>query len=111
VSPEYFGYDIIWHIPPDQKMDANTMTKAIFGKDKTKRESTSVLIYRLQRKKHPEPNMDNTSTSPQLLIIWGYDNMYEYSVCVLLIKYDHMLTLDEGKLKKIRLPHHIFAQK
>jgi hypothetical protein len=32
ISTESFGSDITWHIPPDQEVDVNTMTRASFGK-------------------------------------------------------------------------------
>jgi hypothetical protein len=104
VSPEYFGSDIKWHMPPDQKVDANTMTRAIFGKNASKREFASVLIYRLRRKGYLESNTDNTSIGHQLLVIWRSDNRHEFAVRVLLIKHENTITLDEDKLKKLDYP-------
>jgi hypothetical protein len=92
-------------MPPDQKLDANAMTRAIFGKNATRREFASALIYRLRRKGSLESNADNTSISPQLLVIWRYDNRYEYSVRVMLIKHGNAIILNEDELKKLDYPH------
>jgi hypothetical protein len=78
------------------------MIKAGFGKNTFKRGFESILIYKLQKKGRLESNADNTSTSPRLLVIWRSDNRYEYSVGVLLIKYNNRITLDE--LKKLDYP-------
>jgi hypothetical protein len=104
ISPEYFGSDIIWYIPPDQKVNTNTKARAIFGKDETRREFTNALIYRLQRKGSLESDVDNTSISHQLLVIWKYDHRYEYYIRVLLIKHDNTIILNEDKLKELDYP-------
>jgi hypothetical protein len=104
VSPAYFGRDIIWHVPPDQKVYANAMTKAIFGKNVAKDEFASALMYRLLRKGGLKSNANNVS-SPQLLVVWRSDNRYGYSVRVLLIKQDNTITLDEDKLKRLDYPN------
>jgi hypothetical protein len=101
ISPAYFGSDIIWHIPPDQKVDANTMTRASFGKNAIKGEFASVLTYKLQRKGSLESNADNTLTNHRLLVIWRSDNRYDFSVRVLLIKHDNTITLGKDKLEKL----------
>jgi hypothetical protein len=85
-------------------VDTNTVTKAIFGKNVIKREFTSVLIYRLQRKERLKFNEDNTSKNPQLLVVWRSDNRYEYSIGVLLTRHDNLITLNEDKLKKLDYP-------
>jgi hypothetical protein len=101
VSPAYFGSDIIWHIPPNQKVNANTMTRAGFGKNPVKREFTSVLIYRLQKKESFKSNADSTSTDHRLLVIWRSDDRYDFTVRVLLIKHRNTITLDKDKLKRL----------
>jgi hypothetical protein len=73
-------------------------------KNAVKREFTSVLIYRLQRKNNFESNVDNTLTNYRLLVIWRSDNRHEYSLGVLLIKHDNAITLDEDELKKLDYP-------
>jgi hypothetical protein len=98
VSPSYLSRGVTWYIPPDQEVDANTSTRISFAKEITKNEFTSALIYRLQRK-NIESNADNTSI--QLLIIWKFDKMDEFSARVLLIKYSNTITWDDNMLKKL----------
>jgi hypothetical protein len=57
VSPAYFGHNVIWLKSPDQKVDTDTMIRANFGKSITKKEFTSALIYKLQRKKYLTVNL------------------------------------------------------
>jgi hypothetical protein len=107
VSPVYFGRDVIWHIPPDQKVDTNTMTSASFGKHVLKHEFMVALIYRLQRK-NIESNMDHTkdtSTSIQLLVIWRFNNSYDFNVNTMLIKHNDTITWDEDKLRALYSMH------
>jgi hypothetical protein len=112
VSPVYFGHNVIWHIPPDQKVGVNAVTRAIFGRDINKYTFESVLIYKLQRKKQFEsngqPNTDSTftedtSTSLQLLVIWRSDVRYENgcSMHALLIKHSNAITWNEDTLEKL----------
>jgi hypothetical protein len=112
VSPAYFGHNAIWHIPPDQKVDTNTVTRASLGRGIAKNEFASALSYKLQRKKQSESNnqhnADNTfteytSTSLQLLVIWGYNIRYKNkpSVRALLIKHNNTITWDEDTLEKL----------
>jgi hypothetical protein len=105
VSSACFGTNVIWYIPPDQKVDAKTTTRASFGKNVTKREFSSVLIYRLQRKGGLRSNVDDASTSLQLLVIWRSDHKHGCSVRVLLIKHDSTITWNEDKLKELDCPH------
>jgi hypothetical protein len=100
-------------MPPGQRVDANTMTKASFGKNTVEREFESALIYRLQRKESLESNdqfkidsifPEDTSINPQLLVIWRPDNRYDFSACVLLIKHSNTTTLSEDELKKLDYP-------
>jgi hypothetical protein len=95
-------------MPPDQKVDANTMTKVSFAKEATKGEFTSVLLYRLQKKENIEsssqPNTDNMftkDTSLQLLVIWKSDNIRDISVRALLIKHSDTITWNENILEKL----------
>jgi hypothetical protein len=60
VYPEYLSHNATWYIPPNQKVDANTMSSSSFRKDETEREFITILIYRLQKKKHLESDVDNT---------------------------------------------------
>jgi hypothetical protein len=110
VSPVYFGYNAIWHIPPDQKVDANTVTRASFGRNIAKDESASALIYKLQRKKCLESNdqfdgdstfTEDTSTSLRLLVIWKSDDWLRSSVRALLIKHSNTITWNEDTLEKL----------
>jgi hypothetical protein len=95
-SPVYFGHHAIWHIPPDQTLDANTITRVGFGIDTNKDTFSSALIYKLQRKNHPE-----SDTSLQLLIIWGSNTNCNFSVRVLCIRHTNTITWDEGALKML----------
>jgi hypothetical protein len=95
-------------MPPDQKVDTNTMTKASFAKDTAKKESAIALLYRLQKKEciesSSQPNIDNTSTedtSLQLLVIWRVDNMWDIPARALLIKHSNTITWDESTLEKL----------
>jgi hypothetical protein len=109
VSPVYFGDNVIWHIPPDQKVCANDVTKASFGKDAAKSEFTSVLIYKLQRKKHLESNdqsnedsmfTKDTLTGFQLVVIWRYNSDRIYSHAWL-IEHDNTFIWNEDKLERL----------
>jgi hypothetical protein len=107
VSPTCFGRNAIWHILPDQKVEMNAATRAVFGKDITKCEFTSALIYELQRKNHNSNyqfavnNTENTSTGVQLLVIWRFDNSYNFYVNAMLVKHKNTTTWDEDKLKRL----------
>jgi hypothetical protein len=79
------------------------MTRTIFGRDATKDEIASALIYKLQRKKPPKSNdqfstndayTEDTSISFQLLVMWGYDVRYEdtFTTRALLIKHSNTIT-------------------
>jgi hypothetical protein len=113
VSPAYFGHNVIWFRPPDQKVDANAMTKASFGKNIFEIKFTSALMYKLQRKKRLESNdqsdannasTENASTSFQLLVIWksNYRHSARFSIRALLIKHSNTITWDENTLEKVR---------
>jgi hypothetical protein len=112
ISPVYFGHDVIWHILPDQKVDANTMTRASFRRNTAKSDSMIALIYKLQRKNHNPNNQSganntkNTSTNHQLLVIWGVDNSHKLCVNIMLIKHNNIITWDEDKLKELYSMHH-----
>jgi hypothetical protein len=116
VSPANFVHNTIWYIPPDQKVDANTMIKAIFGRNMFEIEFKIALIYNLQMKKRLESNdqsnadnafTENTSTSIQLLVMWGPSVKYKngFSVRALLIKHDDAIIWDEDKLKDLHSMH------
>jgi hypothetical protein len=115
VSSVYFGHDVIWFIPPDQKVDTNNMTSAIFGQFTADHKFSSALIYKLQRKRHAKSNnqfnADNaltevSSTNVQLLVIWKYDAWdNEFSVCALLIKHGSTIIWDAYKLEKLHSIH------
>jgi hypothetical protein len=92
-------------MPPNQKVNTNSEASVSFGKNATKREFTSALIYRLQRKESPESNVNNASTNRQLLVIWKSDDRHEFVVCVMLVKHNNTITLDKDVLKKLDYSH------
>jgi hypothetical protein len=112
ISPTYFGHNAIWHTPPNQKVDANTMRSAILGRDVTKSKFAGALIYRLQ-KKHSEPSVDNIkriSVGFQLLVMWGLNtrrrnDRYNVSACAMLIKNSNAMTWGEDKLRRLYSMH------
>jgi hypothetical protein len=112
ISPAYFGQDITWHIPLDQKVDANTMTRISFKNNLVKHDFTAVLTYKLQRKNSYKSNnqsstVDTTDASSlQLLVIWRSDYFHEFYVNVILIKHSSIIAWDEAKMKMI---HHIYS--
>jgi hypothetical protein len=105
ISPEYIGYDVIWNILPDQKVDVDTITRASFRKDVLKRGFTTALSYKLRRKSHnsnDQPNADNTKdTSLQLLVIWRSEERLILCVNTMLIKHSDAIIWNEDKLKKL----------
>jgi hypothetical protein len=114
VSPVYFGHNVIWHIPPDQKVDTNATTRANFRRDIDKIEFASALMYKLQRKKrlrsNDQSNADGTSTedtltSLQLLVICGSEFGYVFSTRVLLVKHSKTITWSEDTLEKLHSMH------
>jgi hypothetical protein len=99
---------------PDQKVDANTMTRAGLGRDAAKNEFASALIYKLQRKKHLKPNgqsnennasKEDTLTSLRLLVIWGNNSMHYFCVRALLIKHSNTVTWNKDTLEKLYSMH------
>jgi hypothetical protein len=62
-SPVYFVHNAIWHIPPDQKANANTMTRVVFAKEAAKSEFVNALIYKLQKKKNIESGSQSNMVS------------------------------------------------
>jgi hypothetical protein len=107
VSPVYFGHNMIWHTPPNQKVNANAATRADPKIDATELKFAGALIYKLQRKKHPnnQSNADSiftedTSTSLQLLVLWKCIHRY-FFVRALLIKHSDSITWNEDTLKKL----------
>jgi hypothetical protein len=109
VSQVYFGHNAIWIRTFDQKLNDNTTTGASFGKDMTKYECASVLIYKLQRKNHRSNNQSNSdstfvgdsSTSLQFLIIWKLDEEHRICVRALLIKHSNSIIWNEDTLEKL----------
>jgi hypothetical protein len=115
VSPVYFGHNAIWLKPPCQKVDANTIISASFGKNAFQREFESALIYKLQRKRSlvsgnqsgtNDTSIENSSTSLQLLVMWmpGYE-FYKFYVRVILINHSDAITWNEDKLKELYSVH------
>jgi hypothetical protein len=96
VSPIYFGYDVIWYIPPSQKVDTNTTSRIGFRKNSIKYDFTAALIYRLQRK--DRLNVDDTNL--RLLIVWRINDSHDFYVNAMLIKQSYTVTWDEDRLKK-----------
>jgi hypothetical protein len=92
-------------------VDTNAVTRTDFGKDVTKSEFASVLLYKLRRKKQFESddqsNADNTftkdtSTDLHFLVIWRSNNEWsKFSVRTLLIKHSNTITWNEDKLEKL----------
>jgi hypothetical protein len=114
ISPVYFGRNAIWIMPPDQKVDANAMTRASFGEEMFTTEFASALLYKLQRKKplesNDQSNTDSTfvkdlSASLQLLVIWRYNIEHDLSVRALLIKHSNIITWNEETLEKLHSMH------
>jgi hypothetical protein len=109
ISPIQFGHNAIWIRLPDQKVDASAVTRASFGKDATKDEFASALIYKLQRKNSKsgdQSNADSTftkdrSTSFQLLVIWRSNDEHSFSVRSLLVKHSNAITWNEDTLEKL----------
>jgi hypothetical protein len=102
-------------MPPAQEVDVGAATRACFAKDATKDEFASALIYKLQRK-NIEPNnqsnedntsAEDTSTSLQLLLIWGSNVSYKNGLYVraLLIKHSNAITWDEDMLERLHSIH------
>jgi hypothetical protein len=116
VSPAYFGRDAIWIRFPDQKVDANAITRASFGQDIANDHFVVVLIYKLQRKRNLESNTDNTSkeesqTNFQLLIICEPEIQYEFPARALLIEHSNAITWDEYQLKMLHSMRYVLLEK
>jgi hypothetical protein len=95
-------------------VDANSETRASFGRDTFKIEFTNTLLYKLQRKKRLESNdqsdANNTfagdsSTSVQLLVIWRLNDEHKFCVRALLIKHSNTITWNEDTLEKLYSMH------
>jgi hypothetical protein len=112
VSPVYLGHHVIWIRSPDQKVDANAITKAILGRNIAKDDFTGALIYKVQRKHRKSNNQSGTSskltedasTGLQLLVIWRY-NEYRLYVRALLIKHSNAIAWNEDTLEKLYSMH------
>jgi hypothetical protein len=114
VSPVYFGHNSIWIKSPSQKVDINAATEASLGRDTTKDEFASALLYKLQRKKRFESNdqsntdstsTKDTSTSLQLLVIWRSTDKSKVSLRALLIKHSNVFTWSKDTLVKLHSMH------
>jgi hypothetical protein len=114
VSPVYFGHNTIWLRFPDQKVDTNAVIRAISGRGIAKDEFSGALLYKLQRKKRLDSNYqsnvdstfaEDTSTSLQLLIMWGSNTKLKVSLCALLIKHNNAITWNENTLEKLYSMH------
>jgi hypothetical protein len=104
-----FDRDVTWHIPPDQEVNANNVAITSFTQNTFKCGLAGASIYRLQKKKIGS-NVDNThakntSTSIQLLVIWGPNYRYEVSVRALLIKHSNTIAWDEDRLERLYSTH------
>jgi hypothetical protein len=95
-------------------LDANSETRVGFGRDITKDEFASALLYKLQRKKCLEPNdqsnvdsafTENISTSLQLLVIWRFNDERITCVRTLLIKHSNTIAWDEDALDELYSMH------
>jgi hypothetical protein len=87
-------------------MDPNTMTNVAFRKDIIGNGFTTALVYKLQKKKHPESNMDNTKENHYLFITWNVCNSYDFSVNALLITHSNTVTWNEDKLNKLHTTYY-----
>jgi hypothetical protein len=105
-----FGYNAIWIKSPDQKVGATDMTRASLGRELFKDGCANALIYKLHRKKSLKSddkyNMDSaftedSSTSLQLLVIWGSDSWPKLPVRALLIKHSNTITWNEDTLERL----------
>jgi hypothetical protein len=109
-SPAHLGHDAILIRYPDQKVNANTMTKVSLGKEIFKDDFSGVLIYKLHRKENHEYNADNAftedmPTSLQLLVIWKLNEEHRFCVLTLLIKHSSTITWNEDTLEKLYSMH------
>jgi uncharacterized protein YihD (DUF1040 family) len=104
----------MWHIPPDQKVDTNTMAEASFGRNIFETKFTNVLIYKLQRKNSHkpdnQPNLDDTFTEDtltnlQLLVVLESNNKNDVFVHTILVKHRNTMTWDEDKLSELHFMH------
>jgi hypothetical protein len=93
ISPVYFIRDATCHIQFPQQVGSKSIMKVKFKAGINQDAFGGVLLYCLQRK-------EDTSTSIQLLVIWGCksDNLYSH---VRLIEHESTFEWDKDKLKKL----------
>jgi hypothetical protein len=110
VSPRYLGNNATWLKSPDQKVDINATIEASFGRDVTKYKCASALLYKLKRKKRFESNdqsnadnpfIEDTSTSPKLLLIWRFTDKSKVSLNAQLIENNDAINWDEDELEEL----------
>jgi hypothetical protein len=92
-SPVYFIKDTTCHIQFPQQVNFESVIKVNFITSIDRDRFGGVLLYHLQRK-------EDTSTSVQLLMIWGYNSEMLYSKAWL-IEHEHALVWNEDKLKRL----------
>jgi hypothetical protein len=92
-SPIYFIKDTTCHIHLPQRVSSKSIMKANFVTGIDQDTLGGVLLYHVERK-------EDTSTSAQLLVIWGYSARGLYSNAYL-IEHESTLTWNEEKLKML----------
>jgi hypothetical protein len=109
-SPVYFIKDATCHIQFPQRVNSESIMKFNFKTSIDRETFGGVLVYHLQRKKNDKfkgrSNTDkNTSTSIQLLVIWGYKSHKPYSHAWL-IEHERTLVWSKDKLKRLWHVYH-----
>jgi hypothetical protein len=92
-APVYFIKNATHHIQFPQQVNSKSKMQTNFRTSIDQDTFGGALMYRIQRK------MD-TSTSTQLLAIWGY-NTFGFYLHALLIEHKNTLAWNEDKLKKL----------
>jgi hypothetical protein len=91
--PIYFTKDATYHTQFPQQVNSKSIMKVNFITGIDQDTFGGALLYRLQRK-------ENTTTSTQLLVIWGYRSDRTY-LHALLVKHESILSWNEDKLKRL----------
>jgi hypothetical protein len=92
-SPVCFTKNATCHEHLPQQVDSKSAMRANFKTDVNRDTFGGVLLYRLHGK-------EDTSTSTQVLVIWGYDSCRLYSY-LWLIEHESTLNWNEEKLERL----------
>jgi hypothetical protein len=112
-SPMYFIKDATCHIHLPQQVNSKGKMKVDFITGVNRDTFGGVLLYHLQRKESDESNdrsdidgvsIKDTSTSSQLLVIWGRKSDCLYSH-VYIVEHENTLVWNEDKLERL---YHIY---